>query len=58
MKIELKKEKKKAAIVNLTLRIGLGDAHLGLLELRYIREYLQFFDREVDYVSRKTKKEY
>ena len=58
MKIELKKEKKKAAIVNLTRRIGLNDAHLGLIEMRYIREYLQFFDREVDFVSRKTKKEY
>jgi hypothetical protein len=61
MKIELKKEKKKAAIINLTRIIKPidGGTHFGRLECVYLKEYLQkFFDREVDFVSRKTKKEW
>lgn len=61
MKIELKKEKKKAALINFTHRITVVDAgkNIERLECMYLQEYLQkFFDREVDIVSKKTKKEW
>lgn len=59
MKIELKKENKKSAIVSMGTRISIDSRNVRSIDLLYLRYYLQnVLGRECDYVSLKAKKDY
>lgn len=56
MKIELRKEHKKSAIVSIGTRISLESLNIRSIDLFYLREYLQnVLGRECDFVSTKLK---
>lgn len=58
MKIFLKKENKKTAIVCFGMRISLDSTNVRSIDLIYLREYLQnVLGRKCDFVSRKTAKD-